>query len=534
MEYVKIWAKNDPIIGALGYYNYYSNKLGHWAHYKLNPNDPRAHELTMADVEAHNRRKAERKKNIKMGEAMEVTPPDDKRGRKRTISDIDSVRKALSFARSVGTQTGSSRKKMKNGRRVVSKVSRMSRKSRKSRGTRSKRRGSSKKYSKRTSRRGVRGLAGGSAIVGGRDEEDPAVKAHMKSGVVVEYGVSGNLDSAVSTHRYSSMSLVHSTVPQIQLMEALCVSLIKTLFIRAGYHVKNIGDPVGNTGFGIGVLSLYVDYYYGIAGAHSQFDIQITPGTTTYYVAAVDLASKFLSRSANRAQELVKFGKAWLASPDTGTNWLSSIDLDVCRFKIDIVSNLVYQNRTVADDNSSSATDIDQVPLFEVQTYGNGSGPISNDGSIRGTGIQSFFVDAKTGILGVKHGNAAGVVDKFLTAEPSKGTWQNSKRIIDTIANPGVVKQSKLKSRYNFTFTKLIPYFRFWSEDGSIPLNPLTHRTYSKLGKYKHLWFRKTISIGSTLTNIPVQIAYQHHWAVGITCKYKENNRTVAYVANEQ
>jgi len=528
MEYVKIWAKNDPIIGALGYYNYYSNKLGHWAHYKLNPNDPRAHELTMADVEAHNRRKAERKKNIKMGEAMEVTPPDEGRSRKRTISDLGSVRKVLNFGK----------KKMKNGRRVVSKVSRMSRKSRKSRGTRSKRRGSSKKYSKRTSRRGVRGLAGGSAIVGGRDEEDPAVKAHMKSGVVIEYGVSGTATSAVAGEtqifKYSSMALVHSTVPQIQLMEALCVSLVKILFIRAGYHVKNIGEPIGNTSEGTSVLSLYIDYNYGVGGLHGQIGVSATPGTTTYYALALLIAADILSKSANTVQNIVKFGKAWLASPAAGTNWLSSVDLDVCRFKIDMVSNLVYQNRTIADDSSSSAIDIDQVPLFEVQTLGNGSGPISNDGSIGSRPIEQFFVHAKTGVLEIKHGTSAGLVDKFLTAEPSKGTWQNSKKIYDTIANPGVMKQSKLKSRYNFTFTKLIPYFRFWSENNSTPLDPATHRTYSKLGKYKHLWFRKTISIGSTTTNIPVQIAYQHHWAVGITCKYKENNRTVAYVANEQ
>lgn len=530
MEYVKIWAKNDPIIGALGYYNYYSNKLGHWAHYKLNPNDPRAHELTMADVEAHNRRKAERKKNIKMGEAMEVTPPDEGRSRKRTISDVGSVRKVLSFGK----------KKMKNGRRVVSKVSRMSRKSRKSRGTRSKRRGSSKKYSKRTSRRGVKGLAGGSAIVGGRDEEDPAVKAHMKSGVVIEYGVSGTATSAVAgipgpqIYKYSSMALVHSTVPQIQLMEALCVSLVKILFIRAGYHVKNIGEPIGNTSEGVSVLSVYIDYNYGTGGLQGQIGVTATPGTTTYYGLALLIAAEILSKSANTVQQIVKFGKAWLASPASGTNWLSSVDLDVCRFKIDMVSNLVYQNRTIADDSSSSATDIDQVPLFEVQTLGNGSGPISNDGSIGSRPIEQFFVHAKTGVLEIKHGTDAGLVDKFLTAEPSKGTWQNAKKIYDTIANPGVMKQSKLKSRYNFTFTKLIPYFRFWSDNNTTPLDPATQRTYSKLGKYKHLWFRKTISIGSTTTNIPVQIAYQHHWAVGITCKYKENNRTVAYVANEQ
>jgi len=465
-----------------------------------------------------------------VGSKRSYPTPDKSPVRKISDKDLGSLSKRLKFEK----------KNMRNGRSSVIKGTRMSRKSRKSRGTRSKRRGSGKKYRKRASRRGVKGLAGGSAIVGGRDEEDPAVKAHMKSGVVIEYGISGTATSAVAgvpgpqIYKYSSMALVHSTVPQIQLMEALCVSLVKILFIRAGYHVKNIGEPIGNTSAGGTILSMYVDYYYGRGGLHGQFGVSATPGVTTYYQLALDISAAILTKSANTAQQLVKFGKAWLANPSGGANWLSSVDLDVCRFKIDMVSNLVYQNRTIADDSSSSATDIDQVPLFEVQTLGNGSGPISNDGSIGNRPIEQFFVHGKTGILEIKHGNDAGVVDKFLTAEPSKGSWQNSKKIYDTIANPGVMKQSKLKSRYNFTFTKLIPYFRFWSDNGTSPLNPATNVGYSKLGKYKHLWFRKTISIGSTTTNIPVQIAYQHHWAVGITCKYKENNRTVAFVANEQ
>lgn len=375
----------------------------------------------------------------------------------------------------------------------------------------------------RTRKTNIKGLVG-TAIVGGRDEEDGQVKRHMAKGVVIEYGKSEEFTSTVTgtpNQTYSSLSIVHSTFPTKSVMDAVCASIVKLLFVRMGFMVKNLDGAILPTGLASVAHTLAYDYY-NVSGSRSQSTVSFTPGTTTYFGLAQLLAASILSISEAVAQSINKFGKIWIVSASVD-QWQASLDMDVCYFKMDLVSNFVYQNRTHADDGSTVATDIDQQPLFEVQSIGKGNGPTSNDGG-RDT-LVSLYVDRVTGLHTQKHGDNTGAVDKFLTAEPSKRTWMNVTRVKDDIANPGVVKQSKLKSKYTFTMTKFLPYLRQFGGD--------TEKNKTQLGKFKHMWFRKTIAIGATTALTPVRIAYQHHWAIGVTYKYKENNRTVAFVANE-
>jgi len=362
----------------------------------------------------------------------------------------------------------------------------------------------------RMSVRGTKSLAGGMALVGRPDEEDAQVKSHMRRGVVVETGYSGSPASGSGAH---AGYIVHSTWAELTVLDAFFLAVLKAMLGYCGQSFKNPAqfvERIGGGGNTIQQENLQWRLIYWIGTSSNFIFANAAVGVTTYFEWAADMSQQLLAITPVNAEGIVKAGlcKIMDITPLVEDNQLVSIDMDVCTVKLDIVSNLVYQNRS-----GTSALDVTQDPLFEVQSIGKGTGPIGADGASGYNLTRNFFVDRQSGVVQSDSGT-----NRYLIAEPSKAYFLNTKKVVGTSMNPGVMKQSKLKSHYKFTLTKLIPYL---STFGSNNFNKAV------LGKFKHIWYRKTIDLGESPNYV---VSYQHHHAVGATCKIRHDFRSVPYV----
>lgn len=400
----------------------------------------------------------------------------------------------------------SKRRKAKRGKMAKSKRSKRSRRAK-----------ANRQYSK---------SLGQVAITGGRSEEDYAVKRHMKYGVVLEYGESDQVSSA------HGVGIVQSTVPGTTFGTAIMLALVKTLWSVAKISMKNPTDKLPNLN-GYTMVRMYIAYWTSGAtteddSAQSQVNsADMTTGTNTFLDMAISIRDVVDQITAAKRQGIVKFGTAWLTGGDS-SEIFAQIDLDTTTFNIDLVSNLVYQNRSKPATDVTNAQDVAQEPLFEVMCDGNGTGPVPSSARWTGGFIPGYFVSTNSGTRQIAFSDPGGGVDtefqKQLLAEPSKYSFTNCRYVKTDIANPGVVKQSKLKTHLRLSFTRL---FKYMMNYGS------TYYDYNQymIGRYRYHWFRKTIDLAlSTDCNV----AYQHHWAAGVTCKYKNVSRTVAHVINIQ
>lgn len=382
-----------------------------------------------------------------------------------------------------------------------------------------KKRRSTKRSRKGRSRRskGIPGLSGGRAIIGGRDEEDPQVKRHAKYGVVIENGSSGTVQDT------NGGWLVQSSVPQVILLQSVFLSLVKQAFNQIGLTVKDftIGAPVHNL-FNAYVSPpteyTYLLNYLRIDGGYQNIVYTSTISSDTLLFVAEQLMGQLTALGADTGLNLQKFKhfNIFVGGQGEGSAFLngqplSSLDMDGVYFNIDSVSNLVYQNRSQSDDSSTSALDVDQQPLFEVVVDGSGCGPVYvNDNNAV---TYRLNTDYATGVYKKVFGG-----NKNLIAEPSKSSFNNAQRCMDTISNPGVVKQSKLKSHYRMKMDNIFMKIRIFEA---------INNGRSDIGKYRGHWFRKTISLadGNGMT-----VAYQHHFAIGVTCNYKRISRSLPVV----
>lgn len=379
------------------------------------------------------------------------------------------------------------------------------------------RRGKGKYRTKRVPTSAGGASLGRKAISGGLDEEDAAVKRHQKYGVVMEYA---KTDTLSSNH---AGVVVHGSFPQYTVGRAMCYAMVKKIFNRASQFMKNFNDTVKPIQGG-GNLRLYFQFEQQVASGEQDYQ-EIIVGTDTYGDVGDGVWNKFVKKlSAVEKQLWIKFTRFWLTDDVDASKWFASLDADALTFKIDTVSNFVYQNRTKTDDASpsSNAYDVSQDPLFEVEAVGKGTGPVYVTGGAE-LPVLNGAISTTNGYTFPDFSNVK--LANFLYTEPSKGWFTNCKYLVDTAANPGVVKQSKLKSHYKFNLNKLVPYLNIFG--GATPLD----YTYCKLGKWKQLWFRKTIDLTGG-TSQPITVAFQHHFAIGVTAMYKVNNRTVPYTAN--
>nr|WAE43209.1 MAG: capsid protein [Cressdnaviricota sp.] len=376
-----------------------------------------------------------------------------------------------------------------------------------------KRRGSKK--GRRSIRRATKtgNSLGVSAVLGGRSEEDAQVKRHVRYGVIQERG------SVATTDGDHGLYVAHSTIPGRTFMVSVFMAMIKKI-------QDQINIPIGSWESNIDILassstppiSVRMNLIGDIAGVNSTVaTVTVTLIGSNYYSLADGLATSFLSFSTANAQGIFKMEKFQLQYAGTGgTNpyTIAELQCDSMSFQVDSVSNLLYQNRTSGDDSSNVALDVTQNPLFEVQVTAKGSGLIPANYVSPVGSLMVVVTDMVNGIVQSTLGSS-----KTLISEPTKKMYTNVSHVKDVLANPGVVKMDKLKSSFKITWNTIMQKFKnFSSIDNEV------HR----MGHTRYLWFRKCIDlIGSTT----VHVSFQHHLAIGVTCKYKKNARTFPYVS---
>lgn len=352
-------------------------------------------------------------------------------------------------------------------------------------------------------------------IVGGIQEEDKKVKKHMKGGIVVEFG------SGIKVTGDHGAFLIHSTMPERQVLYAVMMALVKRLYRFAGVDIKRVDENAcaiaGNSTY-----RARINYWRNEGGGYFgtvYTTVYTTPPSTikTYWDVAVELADALIALSTESVQNFDKFANIQFCTESDDV--LFKMDLDTTYFDIDLVSNLVYQNRTGSQEatgSTNNALDVAQEPLFEVHMCGKGTGPISGTDNP----VESYFVDRDSALL-------AGDIssNQYLLAEPGKGYFANGHVTSNSTCNPGVVKQSKLKTHLRKNLLQLFQWMKIFG--GTSSRN--NHNT-SRFGYFKYLWFRKTISLSGGETQ-PLLIVAQHHWAAGVTCYHKKNLTTVPFVS---
>lgn len=347
------------------------------------------------------------------------------------------------------------------------------------------------------------------AVSGGSVEEDKRVKKHQKRGIVYEYGSASSLSAA------NGVMLTHSTMPERSLLRAVVLSLLKSMLSKFNLTFKDCQEAFPGIN---SITNFDILFTYKSSGAWSTISPYNFSTATAISNVAIGVEALFTGLSASVVQAFEKFGTLTLQEHTTA-KIVGVIDLDNTFFKMDLASNLVYQNRSVSQESATSSTnalDVAQDPLFEVQLNGKGTGPIG----VNDRDTLNFFVDYDTGVSIIDV--ASGTPGNMWLAEPSKGMFINVRKAVNTMSQPGVVKQSKLTSYYYFSLTKLIPYLRLF---GTV------NNTKLCIGKFRTLWFRKCISLPSG-DKQNMTMAYHHHWAVGVTCTIKKDFRTQSYVAN--
>lgn len=367
-----------------------------------------------------------------------------------------------------------------------------------------------KSMSRRSGRGRTTASLGVIAVTGGRDEEDKQVKSHLKSGIVMEVGTSASLTSASAEH---GMAIVQSTCVQNQIVNAIGYALVKKLYNYAGFSVKALTDKLPAMSGGTTTEWIISYYTYGVETPLTSG--ALTNSSTSYADLVAAVFSQLVTISAADCNGITKWGRCILKS---GIQEIAYMDLDAVHFKLDMVSNLVYQNRTVSQDATPStfAFDSAQEPLFQVNLTGKGTGPVVVPNA--GLSAYDLNVDKDTGLLPVYFGTGSST-DKYLLAEPSKKSFTNARIAWNEMCNPGVIKQSKVKSKYYCKFDKL---FMELKNQGNV------NQTRSMIGNFKYLWFRKTIDI--VANSSPIIIGVQHHYAIGATAHYKRDNTTAGFV----
>lgn len=386
------------------------------------------------------------------------------------------------------------------------------------------------------SRRGTaKSLGGGRALMGSLSEEDKNVKKHMRYGVVYEYGTSATLTSP------QGVGLCHATFPERSVLVCMFMALFKKLLNLHEGVIKDWEDvPFYPGAYNANKVYVTLTYEYQVTSTTvSDANIQIATEPLTYLTwfsvitqksdVAPGLVEKFIDefyqgRNNQRWFRVTKFKTFSFvyenATAGLGQAGAIGLDLDNVTFNLDLVSNLVYQNRSVADDGSGSALDIDQQPLFEVQLGGRGTQILDVTQAINLVPP----VDITTGVSSILFGS-----DKNLLAEPAKGKYSNVRTVANVICSPGVIKSHKLKSHYKLKFNTLIKKLVGFTATFSVPpANALpTVAVRDTLGEFCYHWFRKTISLSGGQNLL---MAYQHHWAAGCTVSYKKDSRTGPYI----
>lgn len=401
------------------------------------------------------------------------------------------------------------------------------------RGRGSRRRGVKGKYIKK------QGLTGGKPFVGKAGEEDAAVKRHMKYGVVYEVGYSGVSTSANGTQ------ITHATCPEKALMVSLFMAMVKKVVNLHNGVIKNWEDlPQFPGAYSPSAVKFFLLYEKIVNGIPIKDNITVT-WTQANYPTWFSLITYGETPTANlglvelffnefnafplilQLSRFIEFQMTYTNSTaGVGETQAIAIDMDNAKFNIDLVSNFVYQNRSIPEDGSTSALDIDQQPLFEVKCYGQGSGAIRRTNiSTSGVNNSSDPINMNTGLDVAVPG--LGGDDRNVLAEPSKGAFINVRYVKNTICNPGVVESEKITSHYRFRLQDIVmkmkDFVNPFPTTGAIPIG----KQRDMLGKFCYHWFRKTISLQNATT---VSVAFQHHWAAGVTLRTHKDTSTGPFV----
>lgn len=307
-------------------------------------------------------------------------------------------------------------------------------------------------------------------------------------------------DATASTT--NTLYVGHSNVSQSDVCTVFCYSLVKMVFQRAGFEIKDLADPPR----GIEVNDFVTIYYKTnneSAVTSQNFACSATADAVTVYGAA--LSAFLLTLAETTVLDSITFTPAAANATFASTR----INLRLATISLDLKSEMFLSNRTYETATNIETTDLDAQQLIGKKYEGKGTGTsYLNDRAITvpfmanfGTGV--ITVAPVTGTAG--HNGLLHPADGKLFARCKSSAFK---------VRPGGDWKSLLSGRYTVKIDDMMPLFF---------VNTAVNYPNIKFGNYRFFGLEKQLIRGVE----PVRVAYTTRSTIGAKINLKRAKMSV-------
>jgi len=324
------------------------------------------------------------------------------------------------------------------------------------------------------------------ASIGKKYKKAKAVKITKMDG-----GVSLAKEFGSTIEGNQSLYVGHCSAPAVPVYRALVSALIKKYALLCDFEVDDFDLPLRYHDAG----DLFkIRYKIGQDGVIQDFDYPTPANWTLKNV--IDYFTTMLTVSlAGSSQLELQTLEYWDVEDKNTKPPKVCMDLRQVRIKLETVSSLKFQNRSVSEGGNASTDLINTNPLIGRLYAGSGTGTSTVSHAALPGGAVGFYADGFNGHIAVD-GTAQHLKEPPLPKDFTRVKY--SKKV--SIA-PGEVQTHVLKGIHNMY---LNTYIRKLNGTG---LSSLTGENFNLLGKYCFFGFERMLWDGSA--EFPISLAYE-------------------------
>lgn len=343
-------------------------------------------------------------------------------------------------------------------------------------------------------------------------------------GGVVDSAVNNGSDPVVAQSKLfgNTIAIGHMTMPYETVLKMACRAIVKQLMISAGDgELANFDAPIPQIS-DQDIVEL--KYYFNPDSADIQthnFPLVLDGAILTYDGLAQVIANWI---SANATSEWVfkylSYVPIAVVTPTfvlTGSRRnYTTLNLSGCSLSFYSKSTLKIQNRTV-NTATGDEESVDNVPIYgrSYEGGGSGTGAITRDKKGTVSAARDFVGDDKYGAI------AKVPSEKWYQEVPRADQFLKVKSDAKVHLDPGQVKTSRLISRLNVTFDRLITELLKYN----YATVGRSHGMHA-FGHFRFMMFEKMLnSVAGTTVN-SMKIAYETNLFISCTAKIKRNYQT--------
>jgi len=341
-----------------------------------------------------------------------------------------------------------------------------------------------------------------------------------KNGVVISLE-----NGHVHSDGRSATYLAHSTLPGLAVFRACVASLIKKIFVMAGYQIKNFEEALLASSDYQSILRLSYKKRDDTDLLVHDFTIVTGVSATTLQSLTRDVEIFFESKQATNTVPLVMLKFALyqdIGVLSTAKVLATELDLTNCRFDVYSKSRFKIQNRTVNSATSDEADNVDNVPIDGKYYEVNSNGTMFRDYSTQvatGTVTAALTTSIIYGTLRMDPlppSTGTNMYKEVPLSSQIVGCKKTGKAHLD----PGDIKTSVMTDTLEISLNQLIQKVYYGSD--------IAFDLFKQIwfGKTRIFCFEKMIDAVATTSDNAFKVAYEHDLDIGAICNVKKENHT--------